>query len=140
MSVEIAWKQNILVTDFQLLKSLLLVFGFGSQAFVCGFSRQNICSVWFSILTKVMVIMQTVNDKGIVFHVIFVNWNWSTLDEISSFLRQTVAIEKTSSYSWMPVRTWICDYSCNKKTTTQIQISRLNWNCFFSNISHQIMI
>ena len=45
MSVEIAWKQNILVTDFQLLKSLLVVFGFGSQAFVCGFRRQNICSV-----------------------------------------------------------------------------------------------
>ena len=32
MSVEIAWKQNILVTDFYLLKSLLVVFGFGSQA------------------------------------------------------------------------------------------------------------
>ena len=42
MSVEIAWKQNILVTDFHLLKSLLVVLGFGSQAFVCGFSRQNI--------------------------------------------------------------------------------------------------
>ena len=45
MSVEIAWKQNILVTDFQLLKSLLVVLGFGSQTFICGFSRQNICSV-----------------------------------------------------------------------------------------------
>ena len=45
MSLEIAWKQNILVTDFYLLKSLLVVFGFGSQAFVCGFSRQNINSV-----------------------------------------------------------------------------------------------
>ena len=45
MSVEIAWKQNILVTDFHLLKSLPVVFGFGSQAFVCGFSRQNINSV-----------------------------------------------------------------------------------------------
>ena len=45
MSVEIAWKQNILVTDSNLLKSLLVVFGFGSQAFICGFSRQNICSV-----------------------------------------------------------------------------------------------
>ena len=45
MYVEIAWKQNILVTDFHLLKSLLVVFGFGSQAFVCGFSRQNINSV-----------------------------------------------------------------------------------------------
>ena len=46
MSVEIAWKQNILVTDFHLLKSLLVVLGFGSQAFVCGFSRQNINSVY----------------------------------------------------------------------------------------------
>ena len=45
MSVEIAWKQNILVTDFHRLKSLLVVFGFGSQAFVCGFSKQNINSV-----------------------------------------------------------------------------------------------
>ena len=45
MSLEIAWKQNILVTDFHLLKSLLVVLGFGSQAFVCGFSRQNINSV-----------------------------------------------------------------------------------------------
>ena len=45
MSVEIAWKQNILVTDFHLLKSLLVVLGFGSQAFLCGFSRQNINSV-----------------------------------------------------------------------------------------------
>ena len=31
-------------------------------------------------------------------------------------------------------------YSCNKITTTQIQISRQNWNVFFSNISHQMMI
>ena len=45
MSVEIAWKQNILVTDSYLLKLLLVVFGFGSQAFICEFSRQNICSV-----------------------------------------------------------------------------------------------
>jgi hypothetical protein len=45
MSLEIAWKQNILVTDFHLLKSLLVVFRFGSQAFICGFRRQNICSV-----------------------------------------------------------------------------------------------
>ena len=44
MSVEIAWKQNILVIDSYLLKLLLVVFGFGLQAFVCDFSRQNICS------------------------------------------------------------------------------------------------
>ena len=31
-------------------------------------------------------------------------------------------------------------YSCNKITTTQIQISRQNWNGFFSNISRQMMI
>ena len=45
MSLEIAWKQNILVTDSNLLKLLLVVLGFGSQTFICGFSRQNICSV-----------------------------------------------------------------------------------------------
>ena len=56
MSVEIAWKQNILVTDFHLLKSLLVVFGFGSQAFVCGFSRQNINSVCHSIRFRVLSI------------------------------------------------------------------------------------
>ena len=50
MSVEIAWKQNILVTDSNLLKSLLVVFGFGSQAFICEFSRQNICSVVKTVL------------------------------------------------------------------------------------------
>jgi hypothetical protein len=40
MSLEIAWKQNILVTGSNLLKLLLVVLGF-----ICGFSRQNICSV-----------------------------------------------------------------------------------------------
>ena len=35
---------------------------------------------------------------------------------------------------------WVINYSCNKITTTWIQISRQNWNCFFSNTSHQIMI
>ena len=59
MSVEIAWKQNILVTDFHLLKSLLVVFGFGSQAFVCGFSRQNINSVD----TDIKVISYRISSK-----------------------------------------------------------------------------
>ena len=45
MSLEIAWKQNILVTDFHLLELLQVVFGLGLQAFVYDFSRQNICSV-----------------------------------------------------------------------------------------------
>ena len=53
MSSKIAWKQNILVTDFHLLKSLLVVFGFGSQAFICEFSRQNICSVQLALVWKV---------------------------------------------------------------------------------------
>ena len=50
MSVEIAWKQNILVTDSYLLKLLLVVFGLGLQVFVCDFSRQNICSVVFQCI------------------------------------------------------------------------------------------
>ena len=31
-------------------------------------------------------------------------------------------------------------YSCDEITTTWIQISRQNWNDFFSNINQQIMI
>ena len=57
MSVEIAWKQNILVTDFHLLKSLLVVLGFGSQAFVCRFSRQNINSVLESLVFKIQLLI-----------------------------------------------------------------------------------
>ena len=49
MSVEITMKQNIWVKDSDLLKSLLVVFGFGLQTFICGFSRQNICSVYLKI-------------------------------------------------------------------------------------------
>ena len=35
---------------------------------------------------------------------------------------------------------WLWFYSCNKLNTTQIQISRQNWNGFFWNISRQMMI
>ena len=45
MSLEITYVQNFLVKDSNLLKLLLVVFGFGSQTFICGFNRQNICSV-----------------------------------------------------------------------------------------------
>ena len=43
-----------------------------------------------------------------------------------------------SEHYW-PVILWN-SYSCNKITKTCIQISRQNWNGFFSNISHQRMI
>ena len=64
MSVEIAWKQNILVTDFHLLKSLLVVLGFGSQVFVCGFSRQNINSVVEYVLKFATVFRLTLIVKN----------------------------------------------------------------------------
>ena len=63
MSVEIAWKQNILVTDFYLLKSLLVVFGFGSQAFICGFSRQNINSVKYANMYVIAQIQHFIFKK-----------------------------------------------------------------------------
>ena len=59
MSLEIAWKQNILVTDSNLLKSLLVVFGFGSQTFICGFSRQNICSVHCKLVSSLLALDAT---------------------------------------------------------------------------------
>ena len=63
MSLEIAWKQNILVTDSNLLKSLLVVFGFGSQAFICEFSRQNICSVVKDSSADLGVIFRTLQKR-----------------------------------------------------------------------------
>ena len=47
MSLKITYEQNFLVTDFYLLKLLLVALGFCSQAFIREFSRQNICSVGF---------------------------------------------------------------------------------------------
>ena len=71
MSVEIAWKQNILVTDFHLLKSLLVVLGFGSQAFVCGFSRQNINSVANLICGPVLNNVRNIKIKNNLFDGVF---------------------------------------------------------------------
>ena len=61
MSAEIACKQNILVTDFHLLKLLLVVFGFGSQTNACGFSRQNICSVGNILIRAIRVLQVLMN-------------------------------------------------------------------------------
>ena len=44
MSVEITYVEKFLVKGFNLLKLLLVASGFGSQTFICEFSRQNICS------------------------------------------------------------------------------------------------
>ena len=63
MSVKIAWKQNILATDFHLLKSLLVVFGLGSQAFICEFSRQNICSVHFESTLRIKMTLFDISDS-----------------------------------------------------------------------------
>ena len=52
MSLEIAWKQNILVKDSYLLKLLLVALGFGSR--IVDSAEKNICSVLhiFLISTK----------------------------------------------------------------------------------------
>ena len=52
MPSEITYVQNFLVKDSYLLKLLLVALGFGSQTFICGFSRQNICSVELVIDTE----------------------------------------------------------------------------------------
>ena len=54
MSLEIAWKQIMFVADFHLLRSLLVVFGLCSQAFICEFSRQNICSNLIKTYTDIL--------------------------------------------------------------------------------------
>ena len=52
MSLEITNVQNFLVKDSNPLKLLLVALGFGSQTFICGFSRQNICSVVLALEWK----------------------------------------------------------------------------------------
>ena len=74
MSLKTAWKQNILVTDFHLLKSLLVVFGFGSQAFVCGFSRQNICSKEVTFLK--FVVNQSFKNKIVLSVALYFEPKW----------------------------------------------------------------
>ena len=56
MSLEIAWK-NILVTDANLLKSLLVVFGFGSQAFICE-SADKTQWVQFLFLKEILILIK----------------------------------------------------------------------------------
>ena len=98
MSVEITWKQNILVTDFHLLKSLLVVLGFGSQASVCGFSRQNINSVFQKTILSLKSKFPTNNSKVFLsgnlnfkFRVVFWNifsWRFGDLKNESNFLKK----------------------------------------------------
>ena len=64
MSLEITYAQNFFVKDSNLLKLLLAVFGFGSQTFICGFSRQNICSV-FQICQMDLILNEGNTDQEI---------------------------------------------------------------------------
>ena len=52
MSVEITYVERFLVKGFSLLKLLLVASGFGSQTFICEFSRQNSCSVYYKITSR----------------------------------------------------------------------------------------
>ena len=103
MSVEIAWKQNILVTDFHLLKSLLVVLGFGSQAFICGFSRQNICSVVTTSMDKLC--HSFVISK---LHKIFVSI-LKLMEEFTAFEKNSVEKTLNLNNSWSKMQksqTW----------------------------------
>ena len=75
MSLEITYVQNFLVKDSNLLKLLLVAFGFGSQTFICGFSRQNICSVLKTI------------DKGLTVPRGTVVWMKMPLHFLAQFVR-----------------------------------------------------
>ena len=63
MSLEITYVQNFLVKDSNLLKLLLVALGFGSQTFICGFSRQNICSV-LEHCQKIIMDIDIVDHSG----------------------------------------------------------------------------
>ena len=63
MSVEIAGGQDNLVTVFHLLKLLQVVFGIGLQAFVCEYSRQNICSACYLTLGHFINIFRELKNE-----------------------------------------------------------------------------
>ena len=64
----------------------------------------------------------------------FIFWfSWSDKSSVCSWTPKTVKELNTFN---LQIRLL---YSCNKITTTWIQISHQNWNGFFSNASHQIM-
>ena len=58
-----------------------------------------------------------------------------TLNSLLRWKRHNPIKQLSTSFSGL-LRTI---YSCNKTTTTWIQISSQNWNGFFSNASHQIL-
>ena len=60
-------------------------------------------------------------------------------DSISSDYFQYMIVFVISNQKMIFIWMTNC-YSCNKITKTWIQISRQNWNGYFSNASHQIMI
>ena len=64
-------------------------------------------------------------------HCLWCHWVWS----------QASDCQTTERYWWVSSRQSQWRYSCNKITTTWIEMSRQNWNGFsLSNTSHQIMI
>ena len=63
------------------------------------------------------------------------SWNHSLVSTAKQFWKKmSVRIRKE-----VAIELIFC-YSCNKITKTWIQISHLNWFCFFSSISHQMMV
>ena len=131
MSVEIAWKQNILVTDSYLLKLLLVVFGFGLQAFVCDFSRQNICSVPVYKNNKVFTCSYTCN-----LHVIIdsVQLAQTSLNLRFCFIKRSPSlsfIRRTLSFGnavWLCRKKWL---ACNATHTAFAEKKVTSYKCHY---------
>ena len=86
----------------------------------------------FRVYLQLVSIFQKLEIKGKIVSMPF-HWKFST-----DHWRISTQIK---GYIWLPIcYAPLKMYSSNKITKTWIQISCQNWNGFFSNISHQMMI
>ena len=101
------------------------------------FCIKQLCNSKYS---RMMQISEFERQNGILLSFILphfgYNWHFFTKKQVCKQPRGTYTKKRVKCFP--PEPTSQC--SCNKITTTWIQISRQNLNCLFSNASHQIMI
>ena len=100
MSLEIAWKQNILGTDFNLLKLLLVVLGLGLQAFICGFSRQNIFSVG-QLLCSIQISIHISSSASCNINYISVSDPITIMSGKNSTLNNCMLLSQSTQQGWI---------------------------------------
>ena len=123
-------------SKFPLLVSFHLQYRNGNFFIPFWRNSHNWNSAHLEILQWIAFLRRFDKNKRITFNKFLI---FPELFKSSSMVRMSQSLQRDSQNIHILGRMW-CKYSCNKITTTWIQISRQNWNGVFSNASHQIMI